>query len=112
MARLGSPAVSRLGKFSTFVSRDSRTMLTDQAVLDRFVDDYPTELLPTEAQRGWLMRVKAAHHGSKPCATACETVNWEFATGSDRLVLGTLSLLIIPYPPIRVEREDVERRPD
>ena len=77
MARLGSPAVSRLGRFSTFVSRDSRTMLTDQAVLDRFVDDYPTELLPTEAQRGWLMRVKAAHHGSKPCATACETVNWE-----------------------------------
>ena len=65
------------GDFSTFVSRDSRTMLTDQAVLDRFVDDYPTELLPTDAQRGWLMRVKAAHHGSKPCATACETVNWE-----------------------------------
>jgi hypothetical protein len=60
MARLGSPAVS------TFVSRDSRTMPTDQAVLDRFVDDYPTELLPTDAQRGWLMRVKAALMAASP----------------------------------------------
>jgi hypothetical protein len=47
------------------------------AVIDRFVDDYPTELPLTDAQRGWLMWVKAAHHGGKPCATACETVNWE-----------------------------------
>src|SRR5450755_4296332 len=63
MARLGSPAVSRLGRFSTFVSRDSRTVPIDQAVIDRLVDDYPTELPLTDAQRGWLMRVKAAHHG-------------------------------------------------
>jgi hypothetical protein len=73
----GSPAVSQLGRFSIFVSRDSRTMPIDQAVIDRFVDDYPTELPLTDAQRGWLMRVKAAHHGGKPCTTACDTVNWE-----------------------------------
>jgi hypothetical protein len=36
-------------------------MPIDQAVIDRFVDDYPTELPLTYAQRGWLMRVKAAH---------------------------------------------------
>ena len=35
--------LSRLGRFSDFVSRASRTMPIDQAVIDRFVDDYPTE---------------------------------------------------------------------
>ena len=35
--------LSRLGRFSDFVSRASRTMPIDQAVIDRFVGDYPTE---------------------------------------------------------------------
>jgi integrase/recombinase XerD len=35
--------LSRLGRFSGFVSRASRTMPIDQPVIDRFVDDYPTE---------------------------------------------------------------------
>lgn len=35
--------LSRLGRFSAFVSRGSRTMPIDQAVIDRFVDGNPTE---------------------------------------------------------------------
>jgi hypothetical protein len=52
-------------------------MPIDQAVIDRSVVDYPTKLPLTDAQRGWLMRVKAARHGGNFCATVCETVNWE-----------------------------------
>ena len=35
--------LGRLGKFSAFVSRAGRTMPIHQAVIDRFVDDHPTE---------------------------------------------------------------------
>ena len=35
--------LGRLGKFSAFVSRSSRTMPIHQAVIDRFVGDHPTE---------------------------------------------------------------------
>jgi integrase/recombinase XerD len=35
--------LGRLGRFSAFVSRSSRTMPIHQAVIDRFVGDHPTE---------------------------------------------------------------------
>ena len=35
--------LSRLGRFSAFVSRGSPTMPIDQAVIDQFVDGNPTE---------------------------------------------------------------------
>ena len=35
--------LGRLGRFSAFVSRSSRTMPIYQAVIDRFVGDHPTE---------------------------------------------------------------------
>jgi site-specific recombinase XerD len=35
--------LSRLGRFSDFVSRTTRTMPIDQSLIGRFVNDYPTE---------------------------------------------------------------------